>query len=89
MSFPWLERTPARRDGSAQRAKVAATELADRAALFFRLGFSVEDATKRLTERVAWEFDPAAKSGHHNRPDGLSDQAVAKIVKDTYARRPK
>jgi hypothetical protein len=82
MSFPWLERTPPRRDGSARREKVAATELVDRAALFFRLGFTVEAATQRLTDRVAWEFDPG-------RPSGLTDQAIAKIVQDTYARRPK
>jgi hypothetical protein len=86
MSFPWLERTPPRRDGSARREKVAATEIAERAALFFRLGFTAEAATQRLTARVAWEFDPATTGG---RPAGLSDQAIAKIVQDTYARRPK
>ena len=89
MSFPWLERTPPRTDGSSRRSKVAEVEIADRAALFYRLGFSVEDATARITSRVAWEFDPTAKQGHHARPASLSDQAIAKIVKDTYARRPK
>ncbi len=81
MSFPWLDRTPPRKDGSSQRARVAAEELASRAALFYRLGFSVTDATRRLTDRIAWEFE-------HGRPDALSDAAVAKIVSDTYARRP-
>jgi hypothetical protein len=89
MSFPWLERTPPRRDGSARRAKVAVVEVADRAAIFFRLGYTVEAATKRLCARVAWEFDPPSKTGHHRRPGGLSDQAVAKIVQDTYARKPR
>ena len=88
MSFPWLERTQPRSDGY-QHSKVAETEIADRAALFYRLGFTIEDATSRITARVAWEFDPAAKQGHYKRPATLSDQAIAKIVKDTYARRPK
>jgi hypothetical protein len=88
MSFPWLDCTPPRTDGSARRARVAAEELAHRAALFYRLGFSQAAATKRLTARVAWEFDPPAKTGFHKRPDALSDAAIAKIVSDTYARRP-
>jgi hypothetical protein len=81
MSFPWLDCTPPRNDGPARRAKVAAEELAHRAALFFRLGFTEKAAADRLRARVAWEFDP-------KRPDGLSDAAITKIVSDTYARRP-
>jgi hypothetical protein len=86
-SFPWLDATPPKKDGSARRAKVAAEELAHRAALFFRLGFSQKQATHRLTTRIAWEFDQPS-TGHHRRPDELSDAAIAKIVHDTYARRP-
>lgn len=88
MSFSWLDRTPPHHDGAARRALVAAAELSDRAAMFFRLGFSAQAATERLVQRVAWEFDPASRQGPHRRPDGLSDQAIAKIVQDTYARRP-
>jgi hypothetical protein len=88
MSFPWLDCTPPRRNGSKQRADVEAAELADRAATLFRLGFSKQLATRRLCERVAWEFDPPSKNGYHKRPDALSDQAIAKIVADTFARRP-
>jgi hypothetical protein len=88
MSFEWLDSKPARTDGSAQRAKVAVAELAHRAGTMFRLGFSVADATKRLCERVAWEFDPPSKGGQHKRPSELSDEAIGKIVADTYARRP-
>lgn len=88
MSFDWLECTKHRGDGSRLRAQVAATELADRAATLFRLGFTREQATERLTQRVAWEFDPPSKTGPHKRPDALSDQAIAKIVADTFARRP-
>ncbi len=82
MSFPWLERTPARTGGADKRAAVAASELADRAALLYRLGFSEQDATKRLVARIAWELEGA-------RPDSLNDAAVGKIVRDTYARKPR
>jgi hypothetical protein len=89
MSFEWLDCTPGRSNGSKLRSDVAAEELADRAGTMFRLGFSQAEATKRLCERIAWEFDPPAKTGScHKRPDALSDQAIAKIVADTYARRP-
>jgi hypothetical protein len=84
MSFPWLDRTPPRSDGAARRTKVAQEELAHRAALFFRLGFSEAAATARLSARIAWEFDqPSSK-----RPADLSDAAIAELVRKTYARRP-
>lgn len=82
MSFSWLDRTPPRADGPDRRVQVAAAELASRAGLLYRLGFSEAAATRRLAARVAWEYE----GGH--RPDGLSDQAIAKIVAETFARRP-
>ena len=88
MSFEWLQGTPARKNGTQLRAQVAAAELADRAGTLYRLGFSREAAIARLTARVAWEFDPPSRHGPHRRPDALSDQAIAKIVSETYARRP-
>ncbi len=88
MSFTWLDRTPPRTDGADRRATVATEELAHRAALLYRLGFTVDAATERLTARIAWEYDAPSKHSAHQRPSSLSDAAVAKIVKDTYARRP-
>lgn len=82
MSFSWMDRTPPRTDGADRRAKVACTELASRAGLLFRLGFTAEAATRRLIDRTAWEYDGDL------RPESLSDQAIAKIVTDTFARRP-
>jgi hypothetical protein len=81
MSFPWLVCTPPRPDGADRRAKVEAAELASRAGVLYRLGFSQADATRRLTDAVAWEYDAP-------RPAALSDQAIARIVSDTFARRP-
>jgi hypothetical protein len=90
MAFDYLERTKPRPDGEARRVHVHTTELAQRAALLYRLGFTVEAATARLAARTAWEFDPPShgKHGVHHRPAALSDQAIAKIVADTFARRP-
>jgi len=88
MAFPWLDPTPFPKDGADRRAKVACAELASRASLLFRLGFSAADATKRLCARIAWEFDPPSKKGPHSRPPALSDAAIGKIVAETYARRP-
>jgi len=81
-SFPWLSCTPAHKEGPSRRNTVSASELADRAGLLFRLGFTADAATKRLCERIAWEFEPG------KRPAALSDDAVAKIVAETFARRP-
>lgn len=85
--FSWLDPTPPRNDGPDKRVRVAAAELASRAGLLFRLGFSQQAATTRLIARVAWEFDQPC-TGAHRRPAGLSDDAIAKIVADTYARKP-
>jgi len=88
MSFPWLSCTPPRPGGADRRTTVAVAELASRAGVLYRLGFSQADATRRLAATVAWEYDPASKHGAHHRPAALSDQAIAKIVSDTFARRP-
>jgi hypothetical protein len=83
MSFPWLVCTPPRPDGAARRAKVAIAELASRAGVLYRLGFSQAAATRRLTAAIAWEYDAGSP-----RPAALSDPAIAQIVADTFARRP-
>jgi hypothetical protein len=88
MSFPWLVCTPPRPDGAARRAKVAIAELASRAGVLYRLGFSQADATRRLTAAVAWEYDAGSPRPGYQRPAALSDPAIAQIVADTFARRP-
>jgi len=87
-SFDWLAPTPAPADGPERRARVARAELADRAGLFYRLGFTEAETTARLVARTAWEFDPASTRGAHCRSAALSDQAIAQVVAETYARRP-
>jgi len=90
MPFPWLECAPPRSDGEDHRVTAATSELASRAGVLYRLGFTQADATARLAAAVAWEYD----SGQHGtpatfrRPPALADAAIAKIVADTFARRP-
>ena len=88
-TFPWLD-PPRRAHHAARRIEVAERELRDRAGIYYRLGFTPEAAAKRLAAAVAWEFDPpsTSKQHGHTRPAALSDEAIAALVKDTYARRP-
>lgn len=88
MSFPWLVCTPPRPDGAERRAEVATAELASRAGVLFRLGFSQAEATRRLTAAVAWEYETGSARPACQRPAQVSDQAIARIVADTFARRP-
>ncbi len=88
MPFPWLHCTPPRPDGADRRAKAATAELAVRAGVLYRLGFSQADATRRLAAAVAWEYETGSKHAAHRRPAALSDQAIGRIVSDTFARRP-
>jgi hypothetical protein len=87
MPFPWLHCTPPHPDGADRRAKVASAELASRAGVLYRLGFTQADATRRLAAAIAWEYETGAQTTIR-RPAALSDPAIAKIVADTYARRP-
>ena len=87
MSFPWLETTRPRGNGADKRAQVAAAEVAHRAGLLYRLGFTQDAAIARLRGRVAWELEDH-RGAAQLRPDALSDAAIAKIVADTYSRRP-
>lgn len=90
MSFPWLEtnkRSSGTGDGAARRLEHATRDLRDRAAMLARLGYSAADATSRLQQRVAWDYEPCGRhSAAHPRPDGLSDAAIAQIVTETYQR---
>jgi hypothetical protein len=56
-----------------------------RAAQAFCIG---SGSPRPLAASVAWEYAPESQRGAHRRPAALSDQAIAKIVSDTFARRP-
>jgi hypothetical protein len=75
VTFPWLEpNRPVSRANA--RADAQLRDLRERAALFYRLGYTAEAAIARLTARCAWEHGE------------LTDAVIAKEVNDTYARRP-
>lgn len=59
-------------------------ELAQRAGLFYRLGYPPSRAISRLIANADWDFE----IGCGGRPGELSDDAIAEIVKATYLRRP-
>ena len=59
-------------------------ELAQRAGLFYRLGYPPSRATRRLCANAEWDFEV----GCGERPAALSDDAIAELVKTTYLRRP-
>jgi hypothetical protein len=92
MSFPWLQVTSPRPadpgTGPDRYVQAASAELVSRAGVLFRLGFSQADAARRLADAVAWEYDTGHKHAGFRRPAALSDQAIAKLVAETYARRP-
>ena len=88
MPFPWLHCTPPRPGGAERRAQAATAELTSRAGVLYRLGFSEADAARRLAATVAWEYETGSKNAANRRPAALSDQAIAKVVADAFARRP-
>jgi hypothetical protein len=80
-SFEWMEHTARRPGGHERRLEASRAEIAHRAGLFYRLGFSQKDAIERLKARVIWEHGS-------DRHPSLSDDAVATIVSHAYNRRP-
>jgi hypothetical protein len=57
-------------------------EVAERAAIFYRLGYTQEQATARLQGNADWDFETAA------RPRELDADSIGQIVATTFARRP-
>ena len=59
-------------------------EVATRAGIFYRLGFSAEQACARLRNNADWDFEVGANV----RPPGLDGDEIDQIVAATFARRP-
>jgi len=85
VSFSWMssDRRDSSRDRTSRRAQIE-KELAQRAAMYYRLRFSRERALDRLRANVVWDY----AVGSAGRPDWLDDGAIETIVDATYARRP-
>ena len=77
--FAWSE-TPKRRtkQDNQRRDEMYRREMEDRAALLFRLGYSIKRAKARLAGNVAWDFEL------HGRPRHAAE--VDKIVDAVYRR---
>jgi hypothetical protein len=58
-------------------------EVAERAAIFYRLGYTQDQATARLQANADWDFESGA-----SRPDELDADSIGQIVATTFARRP-
>jgi hypothetical protein len=86
VSFDWLNpivRRSGARDLAAREVMIRA-ELAQRAGLFYRLGFTKARAVARLVGNVSWDYEVSGDG----RPSWLDDGAISTIVEQTYARRP-
>lgn len=66
------------------RLDMMRSAVAERAALYYRLGFSQQEARRRLGRYLDWDFE----IGSGGRPSALSDTAISELVAATYARRP-
>lgn len=84
VSFDWMT-APSHRNRRRQaerRAAMYRAEIADRAAMLRRLGYSVAQARARLEANVSWDFESVAAV----RPTEVSPAAVKKMVGAAYQR---
>ena len=83
VEFDWMT-NPARNRGSHdKRRAMAEAEVRQRAALYYRLGFSSQRAAQRIRANVGWEHSVAGV-----RAPQLADDDIRALVDATYARRP-
>jgi hypothetical protein len=68
--------------GAERRIDMYRREVAERAALLYRLGYTAEQATARLSANADWD----AAAGTAPRP--LDAHTIGEIVAATFARRP-
>jgi hypothetical protein len=76
-TFDYLQ-TPKRRPNNQRRDEMYRSELEERAAMLFRLGYNIKRAKARLHANIAWDFEL------HGRPRHAAD--VDKIVDAVYRR---
>ena len=85
VSFSWMNeagRRSPKRDEESHESQFR-KELAQRAAMYYRLRFSKERALTRLRANVSWDFEQSGA-----RPSWLTDDEIVAIVNTTYRRRP-
>lgn len=79
MPFEWYQPDVPVIDAAKKAARMYEKELAERAALLLRLGYSKQEATLRLKTNIIWDFEL------HENPEHLDN--VEAIVDRVFARR--
>jgi hypothetical protein len=79
MPFDWYQPDVALVGALTRANEMYERELAERAALLQRMGYSKAETTMRLRTNVLWDFELHQKPPHLER--------VAAIVEEVYARR--
>lgn len=80
MSFPWYE-TKRPKPSSQKREDMLRSELEDRAALLYRLGYTKQAAKSRLRANVQWDYELRGK------PRSVeTEREIDKLVDAVYKR---
>jgi hypothetical protein len=86
VSFDWMtpKRAPVGAPEPDKRIAMYHREIKVRAGIFYRLGYTQQQACERLRANADWDFEV----GTGERPKELDGDAIDTIVAATYARRP-
>ncbi|MCB9556214.1 MAG: hypothetical protein H6707_08945 [Deltaproteobacteria bacterium] len=79
MPFDWYTADVPPISAGAKAKKMYLTELAERAALLLRLGYSKSDTLMRLTANVSWDFELNLAR--------VENKQIKKVVEEVYQRK--
>ena len=85
MNFDWLESTP--RLKTTREATCRESEIATRAFLLARLGYSKKEATRRMKDNVSWEYEGLGKPRINSRINALVNDAYRRAGATTKGRK--
>jgi hypothetical protein len=78
MPFEWYRPDVPAIDAARKATRMYELELAERAALLLRLGYSKQEATLRLRTNIEWDFELHEKPTHLDRVDAIVDRVYAR-----------
>ena len=73
MPFDWYQPDVPPTDAATKATRMYELELAERAALLLRLGYTREETTLRLRTNVEWDFEMHRAPVHRERLDAIVD----------------
>jgi hypothetical protein len=82
MSFPWMEPDLPASFVQRGKARLERDELAEaeyRARLYLSLGYSLEEAKKRVAQNLRWEWELHKAPGHHKKAAGAVEGHYARV----------